>query len=122
MKLIKDYAHTFDALWVAPGHCRIRVFRGDNKPAIFICTELQGNQSGSITTVVEWLATEIWEQEGRPDQFVWIEHYPSDVSSSGEETLDEVTFARPFGARFFSPEWKRITRQELEDVIGTDLS
>jgi hypothetical protein len=121
VQLVKDYVYKFEALWEEPGQCRVRVYHGEGLPTVFICTELPENRSGSIVTVVEWLAADTWQREGEPEPFVWIEHYPSEMTSDHIETFDEVTFARPSGPRFFSPQWRRMTREEVEGLIGQPL-
>lgn len=119
MELIKDYEQSIEALWDKPGKCRIRVYQGKDSPTVIICTEMPDNQSGSIVTVVEWIAKDVWEKEGRPTPFIWIEHYPSSLAPDGIETFHRVTFVQPLdSSRFFNPKWEAMTRAEVERLLG----
>lgn len=122
MQKVRSYIHEFPALWDEPGKCNITVYK-DSNLTVFICTEMRENKSGTITTMAEWLATEIWQQEGKPLPFIWFEHYPSELASESVETFHKVTFIHLPNARFFSPQWEVITRKELEVLVGdTDVS
>lgn len=122
MQLVKDYIHSFDGLWEQVGKCRIRVYTSTASPTVIICSELTDNQGGSITTIVEGLAYDVWRLEGKPDQFVWIEHYPATLSSTHEETFHRVTFAQVPGGRFFSPHWDVLTKEDIERLVEISIS
>jgi hypothetical protein len=117
MNKIRDYIYNFEALWEERGKCHIRIYK-DATNTVIICTELPDNKSGSITTIAEWLATEVWQKEGRPEPFVWIEHYPAELAPGGTETFHRVSFVQVPNARFFSPQWEVMTREAVERLIG----
>ena len=121
MQKLRDYVHTFDALWDEQGQCRIRSYREQGQPVVIICSELPENKSASITAVVEWLATEIWQVEGCPDSFIWIEHYPAAVSPYEGESFHQVTFVKAPNTQFFGPRWEPMTKQGVENLIGQQI-
>jgi hypothetical protein len=121
MQLIKDYIYRFKELWEKPGECRIRIFEGNYVPTVIICSESLNNQGGSITLIAEGLAQEIWHFEGKPEPFIWIEHYPANVSQNGEATFDQVTFVKTPEGKFFTPQWIAMTKEEVEKLVDQPI-
>lgn len=109
-----------------PARCGIRVMWAPDSDLVVIATELPDNPGMSVTNAAEEIATTVWEEYGRgqvePDQFVWLEHYPERVNSSGliPESCDFVTF-RWDGQQFTNPHWRRIDGQELAFLTGGAL-
>jgi hypothetical protein len=121
VSLGKDYIYTFEGLWEKPGECRIRLYQEKDSPTVIICSEIPSNQGGSVTTIAEGLANAIWRLEGKPDPFIWIEYYSTELSSNGKETFDKVSFLKTPEGRFFSPQWNTMTRQDVEKLVGQSI-
>ena len=133
-----DTRHRFHGLHTTGGVCRIRVYRPAGFPPVVIATELPENTTTSITNMVEELAAEVLaryleDRMGQERPFLWIEHYPGSVSGGVREadTYDLVTFPdyRPsqrleagrWRVRFDEPEWRRLSRDQVERMIGEAL-
>lgn len=94
--------------------CDIEVY--DN---IVIATEISQNEGTSITNVAEDLAKQVCDKFAiQYDLLTWIEHYPRRLGMS--ETFDLVKF-NVSAMGFDSPEWKRISREGVEKLIGHKL-
>jgi len=126
----------------ATGVCRIRVFAptaaSDGLPVVIV-TELDSNDGPSVTNTVEQLGAEILsryvpEMDGAEPAFVLVEHYPDSGCRRdpqlGAEHFDLVTFAHHAGRprfttarrgmlqRFGEPNWRRISRADVGQLIG----
>jgi hypothetical protein len=121
MMQLKDYVYKFQGLWEQAGECRIRIYKIKGDLTVFICSELPSNQGGSITTLAEGLAHDIWRAEGQPRPFVWIEHYPANVSPKNKETFDKVTFIQTPEGRFFTPKWDVMRKEEVEQLVAQSV-
>lgn|GEM_PF-98493 len=118
-----DVAYHFRGLCGAPSCCRLRVYEPREGPLVVIATELPENPGTSITNFVEELAAEVWALLERPARgMVWIEHYPErgPVHRRIPEGFDRVTFARTERG-FSGPQWRRLPRAEVEQLIGGPL-
>ena len=139
MPPVIDTRHAFHGLHTPGGVCRIRVYRPEGFPPVVIATELPENENTSITNIVEELAAEVLaryleDRMGQERPFVWIEHYPGSVSGGARETdtYDLVTFSnyRPsqwleagrWRVRFGTPAWRRLSREQVERMIGEPLA
>ncbi len=144
MTLLRDTEHSYRDWKSAEGVCRIRVYAptaaSDRLPVV-ILTELDTNHGPSITSIVEQLAAEIAtrylpEMDGLEPPAVFIEHYPDSGCQHdrlGAEHFDLVTFAHHAGRPHFVPvrrgmlqpfgklDWRRISRADVEQVIGQEL-
>jgi hypothetical protein len=120
MRKIRDYHYDFGAMVREVGQCHIRVYQQDRQPTVFICTEVPQADAISLVTMTEAVAGAIWQHEGRPEPFVWIEHTPSDTLE-GSETFHVVRFQIAPQGRFFSPEWQPLTRTDVETLIEEPL-
>jgi hypothetical protein len=120
MQKVRDYHYDFGALVQEVGRCQIRVYQQDRQPPVLICTEIPQTDAIGLVTMTEAVAAAIWQREGRPEPFVWIEHTPSD-RSEGSETFHIVTFQIAPQGRFFSPQWQPLTRTDVETLIGQPL-
>jgi hypothetical protein len=109
------------------------------KPAIAIFTELEGQAGTSITNRIEALATLAWEFLQASSSFqacqkpeaapVVIEHYknrgvhnPHTDRWQFPESFDFVEFDRKPDGSFEKPRWRRISRAEVEKLIGRSLT
>jgi len=142
MPPIRDVEHSFRDQKGAAGVCRVRVFAAAaGELPIVILTELSTNDGPSVTNSVEQLAAEILtrylgEQDGLEPPFALVEHYPDTGCRRdhlGAEHFDLVTFAhyRPRAhwqspwrgviQNFGEPDWRRISRADVEQLIGQEL-
>ena len=113
------------------GRCAIWIY-AHNGDTVVICTETKQNPGQSITNAAEYIATDVWHDEGFPplERFIWIEHYQADSRRREAETFDRVTFTKELpslrGPRhqqaypcvLREPEWTRITQAEVEVLTG----
>ncbi len=88
---------------------------------IVIATNLYEENPG--TSISRWsaqLATTICHDfEINPEELIFIEHNP-DIHSRLEfyaETFDKIQFEKE-GGHFVNPTWKRISREEVEELIA----
>lgn len=118
-------------LWTS--RCVLEIYANNNK-VIAIASEVD-NPGTSITNCAENLATLVLRHimgfpEGhkvnsnsflpvRPENFVWIEHYPSGKKQN--ETFDLVQLTWD-GSRFHSPKWKRLPLETVERMTGENLA
>jgi len=131
-----DATHSYRGYWSADAVCRIRVYRPAGFPPVVIATELPENENTSIMNIVEELAADVLatylpDRVGQERPFVWVEHHPRHPVGHGE-TFDLVTFAH-YHAReelragrwrmlIGAPEWRRLTREQVEALIGKPLA
>jgi hypothetical protein len=130
-----DAIHTYHGFWGPRAVCRIRIYRPPGFPPVVIATELPENENTSITNMAEELAADVLasylpDRAGEERPFVWIEHYPPRPDGR-REAFDLVTFEhyRPRqelrGGRrrvlIGAPEWRSLTREQVEALIGGPL-
>lgn len=125
MKMI-DTVHDYEGYSGCASKCRIRIYQDPERrpPRVVIATEVPDNEGTSVTNMAEHLVAE-WtrdEQGGEPIETMWVEHYPEERSGSGrrvfEETFAVVSLRRGRRGELTNPEWKYITRAEVERLIG----
>jgi hypothetical protein len=136
MPAVVDVVHTFPNLHAGEGMCRLRIYRPAGFPPVVIASELPENGGASITNIVEQLAADVLgrhldDRRGHPRPLVWVEHYPPRAAGARDETWDLVTFPdyQPFQAleagrwrvRFGEPDWRRLSRGQVERLIGEPL-
>ena len=121
MLKVRDYHYDFGALVQSIGQCRIRIYQQDQQPPVLICTEIPHDDAIGLVTMTEAVAAAIWQREGRPAPFVWIEHIPND-QSGGAETFHIVTFQIMPEGQFFSPQWQPLARTDVERLIEQRLA
>ncbi len=128
-----ETVHVYDGFWQPGARCGLQIFPGGDGVPVVVLTELPFNNNTSVTNLVEYLAAEVLasylpERIGRKPPFHCVEHYPRGGGSRLPETFDLVTFdlaiperRRVHGGELSSlgtPHWQRITRGELERLIG----
>jgi len=144
MPPLRDVEHAYRNWKGAEGVCRVRIFAATEASGglpVVILTELASNHGPSITNTAEQLAAEIAtrylpEMDGIESPATFIEHYPDTGCQRdrlGAEHFDLVTFAHHAGRprfasarrgmlqRFGEPDWRRISRAEVEQLIGQEL-
>ncbi len=130
-----DAIHTYRGFWGPGAVCRIRVYRPAGSPPVVVATELPENENSSITNAVEELAADVLasylpDRAGDDRPFVWVEHYPPGPGGR-DETFDLVTFehyrlrqelrAGRWRMLLGEPEWRPLTREQAEALIGGPL-
>lgn len=115
-----DQIYYFKGAWDVPSFCGIKIIvQKDN--TIVIVTELyDSNPGSSVTSRVDKLATEIMEKfDIERDKLFFIEHNPNRKSKFEffKETFDLVSFEWN-GEKFINPTWERITKGEVDGLIG----
>ena len=136
MKEPKPVEIVYDGSWHYRGYhgvrsvCYLRLYQPPSpRPAIVIFTELDRNPGTSVTNRIEVLATLVWEHLQKPEAApVVIEHYPNrgvhNIHTDKwqfPEHFDIVEFARKPDGYFEKPRWRRISRAEVEKLIGSSF-
>jgi hypothetical protein len=115
-----DHEYHFKGKWDVPSICGLRVIHKSRK-TIVIATNLYKNNPG--TSISRWsapLATNICNDfEIDPKKLFFIEHNPDRQSKLDfyKETFDAVEFDLD-GDRFVNPQWRRISKKEVDDMIS----
>ena len=111
--------------------CWLRNYpRGDRLVAIATDLTYRLSEGASITNALESVAREICERfRIRPQDLVMIEHYNWRGAENADglgENAEHFYFAtlRWCGTKrgFESPQWLRLSKSKVEDLIGTPLS
>jgi hypothetical protein len=110
--------YDYRGFWNCDSRCDIEAHRRTDGKYVFVATELPGNPGTSVTNFAEHLATAMRGQYGlKPDQVIWIEHYP-EAKGRRKEDFDLVQFLAVEGEVFRTPVWTRITEQAVSDLIA----
>ena len=105
--------------------CSLRIERLHDGRVVVICTELPDNPGTSITNFAEDLAGLVCTDYGiKPEQLVWIEHYPPDESKHGlrhgKPSWDIVAFTVALSdgrrAAFECPQWRPMREADWQDL------
>ncbi len=131
MSAIVDEVYEYRGYHGCDSRCRIRIYRSQSKLPVIIATEEVGQNPGtSITNMAEQIATDvsrIYRLAHEP--FVWIEHYDdrSDpialkygIRRTKGESFDRVEFRRR-GTELSEPDWRPISKEAVEALIGERL-
>ncbi len=128
-----ETVHVYDGFWQPGARCGLEIFPGTDGIPVVVLTELPFNDNTSVTNLVECLAAEVLasylrERIGQNPAFHCVEHYPRERGSPLPESFDVVTFELTIPKRRLAdgkdrlslgtPRWRRITRGELEKMIG----
>jgi hypothetical protein len=93
--LASDYIHPYKDARGHPAHCRVRIYLPDDMrdAPVVICSELPNNPGSSITNSAKVIAAGVIRANGLPTPVVWIEHWPKESTTGGEETFELVVFS-----------------------------
>jgi hypothetical protein len=132
--LASDYIHPYKDAGGGPAHCRLRIYLPDDMrdDPVVICSELPNNPGGSITGSAEVIAAGVIRANELPTPLVWVEHWPEESASGGEETFElvvfssyEVTERAPYlgrtGAWIGEAAWKALDRACVEVLVGAKV-
>ena len=110
--------YNYKGFWTCDSCCDIEVHRRSDGKYVFVATELPDNPGTSVTNFAEHLATAMRSQYAlKPDQVIWIEHYP-EAKGRRKEDFDLVQFLAVEGEAFRTPVWTRITEQAVSDLMA----
>ncbi|MDP9457824.1 MAG: hypothetical protein M3Q49_12685 [Actinomycetota bacterium] len=126
MNKTHDYVHRYRGYWSDGGRCRIRIYRGEGKLPIVVCSQLPDNDNTSVTNMAEYLAAEVVEGHSLPTPLVWVEHYPEHEGRIGEFSrvsfsswkAEEVGLGGMRRCRVGSPRWSHLAPEEAEGLTG----
>lgn len=99
--------------------CRLRIWQRERE-SVVVVTELDDNPGTSVTNRAAALAMQVYRAfELEPYLARWIEHYPPDGQYA--ETFAEVTFTLEPHKGLTRPQWRALTRADVERLIGEPL-
>ncbi len=125
MKKTHDYVHHYRGYWSDGGRCRIRIYRGEGRAPVVVCSQLADNTNTSITNMAEYLAAEVIGEHGLPTPLVWIEHYPEHEGEPGEWSLvrfsswevEEMQLGGAWRYRVGPPRWSALRPEEVGSLL-----
>jgi hypothetical protein len=115
-----DSTFEFRGRWDAPSRCGLKVVKKQDRHIVIVTELFEENPGTSITEFNTELAAIITgEFSLDPDKLLFIEHNPDRGSKLDhyQESFDIVHFQRN-GGRFSDPEWERVTRDRIDELIG----
>ena len=128
MKKTHDYVHIYRGYWSDGGKCRIRIYQGEERVPVVVCTQLAENANTSVTNMAEYLAAEVIEEHSLPTPLVWLEHYPEHEGRVGEWSMvrflsweaEEVLLGGVWRRRVGFPRWSHFGAGEAERLTRGD--
>jgi hypothetical protein len=120
-----DYVHRYRGYRSDGGRCRVRIYQGDSRVPVVICSQLPDNPNTSVTNMAEYLAAEVIEEHSLPTPLTWIEHYPEHEGEIGEYSLTafsdwefmEVCLGGVWRDLVGSPAWSPLSSEEVELLV-----
>jgi len=115
-----DHIYHFKGAWDVPSFCGLKIIAKKDKTLVILTELYDSNPGSSVTSWIDKLATGlIREFEIEPEKLILIEHNPDRKSSLEffKETFDIVSFEWN-GKNFVSPSWKRLTLDQVFDIIN----
>ncbi|HNW26846.1 MAG TPA: hypothetical protein PKN50_00080 [Spirochaetota bacterium] len=117
-----DSTFEFKGRWDAPSRCGLKVVKKQDRHIVIVTELFEENPGTSITEFNTELAAIISREFSLdPDKLLFIEHNPDRGSKLDhyQESFDIVHFQRN-GGRFSDPEWERVTRDRVDELIGQE--
>jgi hypothetical protein len=123
MQQITDQAFHYLGLGTFPSVCLLRAFDVEDSPTVIIATELPHNPGTSVTNAAQDIAAQAYQWLERPVRGITlIEHYEQDGDARyAQERFAVVTFQHTEGGRVSGPDWRSVTKEEVERLIGQAL-
>lgn len=103
--------------------CHLRVVRTPDYDVV-IASELATNPGMSICNAFCWLAPMVAQRFSLdPSRLCWIEHWGPFSYPDGNRDTEEFSLVRyePGADRFFKPQWKYLSREKVEEILGIPL-
>ena len=124
MQQIADQEFNYLGLGTFPSVCRLCAFEIEDAPTVVIATEVAHNPGTSVTNAAQDIAAQAYQWLERPAQGITlIEHYEKDGEERyAQERFSLVTFQHTEGGRFSGPDWRSITKEEVERMVGQVLN
>jgi hypothetical protein len=120
MKDVDGFFDYSDPSYGNDSSCHLRIYRMTDYVTVAIATELAENKGPSITNSSEALWREVVKEYDLDPEKTWfVEHYPGN-SEYDKYSFSTVSFTW-LGEYATKPQWKHITRQEIERLIGERL-
>jgi hypothetical protein len=114
-----DRIFDFKGRWDAPSRCGLKIVKKQERHIAIVTELFEDNPGTSITEFnTELAAIIIKEFNLDPEKLLFIEHNPDRGSKLDhyQESFEIVRFQRN-GARFCDPEWERISRDRVDELI-----
>lgn len=114
-----DQIYHFKGAWDVPSFCGLKIIAKKDKTIVILTELYDSNPGSSVTSWIDKLATELIRKfEIVPEKLILIEHNPDRKSSLEffKETFDLVSFEWN-GEKFISPSWKRLTLDQILEII-----
>lgn len=89
------------------GKCTIRKYE-HNGMTVIVAVQTKNSSGPSVTNSIENVCKAAWQNAGRPEHVMFVEHY------QGTNEFELVTF----GDTFIDPSWRNMPLDELELWIG----
>ncbi|HOT44607.1 MAG TPA: hypothetical protein PLM53_09090 [Spirochaetota bacterium] len=115
-----DQIFDFKGRWDAPSRCGLKVVKKQDRHIVIVTELFEENPGTSVTEFNTKLADIIVREFSLdPEKLLFIEHNPDRGSKLDHyrESFDIVYFQRN-GGRFSDPEWERVTRDRIDELIG----
>ena len=115
-----DRSYDFKGQWDAPSRCGLKIAAGNDRSIVIISELFEDNPGTSVTSFIARLATLIVNEFGLdPERTLFVEHCPDRGSKLDHyrESFDLVRL-RWDGRQYGDPEWERITKQAVDEMIG----
>ncbi|MFJ6438713.1 hypothetical protein [Streptomyces sp. NPDC091416] len=106
------------------GTFRLQLFTASGARPVAVATQIAGEEGMGLMNGVERYAGAVWERHC-PDQEVppvWVERQLWPEGSRQEVRFRRVVFAGADRYRPYGPRWRAITREEMEDLAGTEVA
>jgi hypothetical protein len=110
----------FEGQWDAPSRCGLKIVTKKDETIVIVSELFENNPGTSVTSFIARLATIIVKKFGiDPANTRFIEHCPDRGSKLDhyQESFDLVRL-RWDGTQYNDPEWKRITKDVVDEMIG----
>jgi hypothetical protein len=138
MRRTQDYLHAYRGISGGAGRCRVCVYEEEGRDPVVVVTALRSDPEVSISSVAPYLAAEVIARHF-PDRLQkdlllrWFEHYERsqwELKRLLPEFFQvEFSSYRPYPSddpdgsrlRIGRPQWTRVPRETIEDLIEQPL-
>jgi len=114
-----DHIFEFKGRWDVPSRCGLKIVKNQDRHVVVVTELFEANPGTSVTEFSKELAAIIVREFSLdPAKLLFIEHNPDRGSKLDhyKESFDLVRFRRD-GSRFSDPEWERIGRERVDELI-----
>ncbi len=114
-----DSIFDFKGRWDAPSRCGLKIVKKQDRHVVIVTELFEDNPGTSVTEFnTELAAILVKDFSLDPEKLLFIEHNPDRGSKLDHyrESFDIVRFRRD-GRTFRNPEWERISRERVDELI-----